>query len=142
MANNLESIFKVFDSDGDGKLTCIEMHQALGASGCSPSVEEVQEAVKEKGSDTGDLEQFKALYAAYANKKVTASELVPLFSVVDPAKKGVVDVRSLNYLLTNFNERLTQAEAEEFIQGMLGLPKEGTVPIPDVAQKVEQLQKV
>ncbi|CBZ52772.1 putative calmodulin [Neospora caninum Liverpool] len=142
MASNLESIFKIFDSDGDGKLTCIEMHQALGASGCAPSVEEVQEAVKAKGSDFGDFALFKALYGACLETRISAAELVPLFGVVDPAKKGVVDARSLNYLLTNFNEKLTPAEADEFIQGMLGLPKEGTVPIPDVAQKLEQLQKI
>ncbi|PFH37862.1 calmodulin CAM2 [Besnoitia besnoiti] len=141
MPADLDIIFKVFDSNGDGKLNCLEMHQALGAAGCCPSVEDVQEAVKAKGGDTGDLAAFKELYAKYSETTVTAARLTPLFSVVDPAKKGVVDVRSLNYLLTNFNERLTQAEADEFIQGMLGLPKEGTVPIPDVARKIENLQK-
>ncbi|PHJ20285.1 calmodulin cam2 [Cystoisospora suis] len=141
MATDLEMIFKVFDSDVDGRLNTLEMHQALGASGCCPSVEGVQEAVKSKGSDYGDFNVFKELHSQFKSTKVTAAQLTPLFSVVDPAKKGTVEVNSLAYLLTNFNERLTQAEAQEFLQEMLKLPSSGSVPIPDLASKLEQLQK-
>ena len=57
--------------------------------------------------------------------------------MVDPSNSGKVDVSSLHYLLTNFNEKLSDSEATEFFS-ILGLPNEGLVDVTDICNKLQR----
>ena len=60
--------------------------------------------------------------------------------VIDPSGSGRVDMGALRYLLMNFNEKLSDAEASEFLE-QLHLPKEGLVEISDICNKLENSLK-
>ncbi|KAL8449486.1 hypothetical protein Emed_003137 [Eimeria media] len=138
MEDKARSIFNVFDKDCDGRLQALEMHQALGAAGLCPPIEDVQLSLKEAGNGGGDFQMFMKLIQQFQNSKPTAQSLQPLFKVVDPNSSGKVDVSSLRYLLTNFNEKLSDPEASEFF-AMLELPSSGLVSIADVSNKLQSL---
>ncbi|KAL8269310.1 hypothetical protein Esti_006776 [Eimeria stiedai] len=138
MEDKAWKIFNVFDKDCDGKLQALEMHQALGAAGLCPPIEDVQLSLKEVGNSGGDIQMFLKLLQQFHNTKPTAQSLQPLFKVVDPSGSGKVDVSSLRYLLTNFNEKLSDSEASEFF-AMLELPSSGLVSISDVSNKLQDL---
>ncbi|KAL8437584.1 hypothetical protein Efla_000447 [Eimeria flavescens] len=138
MADDAQNIFKVFDKDFDGKLQALEMHQALGAANLCPSIEDVQLVLKEAGGGGGDMQMFLKLLQQFQNTKPTAQSLPPLFKVVDPSNSGRVEVASLRYLLTNFNEKLSDLEASEFFE-MLKLPSSGQVEIAEISSKLQSL---
>lgn len=137
MAEDAANIFKVFDKDFDGKLQTLEMHQALGAAGVCPSIEDLQEALKDVGPAGGDFDCFLRLLEQFKSTKPTPQALEPLFKVVDPSKTGKVEVSSLRFLLINFNEKLSDEEAGEFLE-QLEL-KEGQADIKDVCNKLAKL---
>ncbi|OEH76466.1 calmodulin CAM2 [Cyclospora cayetanensis] len=137
MADEAVDIFKVFDKDFDGKLQALEMHQALGAAGLCAAIEDVQLALKEAGESGGDLQCFQKLLQQFQSTKPTSQTLQPLFKVIDPASSGRVDTSALRYLLMNFNEKLSDAEATEFME-LLKLPKEGLVEIADICSRLEK----
>ncbi|XP_026193715.1 uncharacterized protein LOC34622117 [Cyclospora cayetanensis] len=160
MADEAVDIFKVFDKDFDGKLQALEMHQALGAAGLCAAIEDVQLALKEAGESGGDLQCFQKLLQQFQSTKPTNiwGGDVPAWrfwrppvlhahafeefrwtalQVIDPASSGRVDTSALRYLLMNFNEKLSDAEATEFME-LLKLPKEGLVEIADICSRLEK----
>jgi Ca2+-binding EF-hand superfamily protein len=46
---NLDDVFKVFDQDGDGKISAAELGTLIRASGKNPSQKEVNEMIEEVG---------------------------------------------------------------------------------------------
>lgn len=58
--------------------------------------------------------------------------------VIDPSNSGSIELASLHYLLTNFNEKLSESETQEFFS-ILKLANTGKVPVTDVASKLAAL---
>eukprot|EP00920_Eleutheroschizon_duboscqi_P040488 GHVT01096917.1.p1 GENE.GHVT01096917.1~~GHVT01096917.1.p1 ORF type:complete len:141 (+),score=25.23 GHVT01096917.1:204-626(+) len=140
MTNRTALAFQIFDRDGDGNLQGVEIHQALGAAGVCPSVGEVATDMRNAGSDKVDSAGFTKLVEKYKGSVSSKEELETLFKVIDPKNEGSLDSRSLQFLLTNFGERLSKDEVHEFFEA-LNVDVNGTAKILNTCAALEKLSK-
>lgn len=104
LPNQLKQVFNLIDSNGDGKISPLELKQVLQSLGYDKSIaaREAEGMVKEMDSDGDgfiDLEEFMKVVAKDGDYKKLNEELMQAFLVFDIDKNGFISAKELRRVL-------------------------------------------
>ena len=110
--------FNLYDKDGDGTITVLELGSIMRSLGQTPSDAELQELIDEIDADkngTIDFNEFVTMMSKKATHTNSESELIEAFKVFDKDGNGFITAQELRHVMTNLGEKITQEEADEMI---------------------------
>lgn len=114
-----EEAFKLFDKDGDGKITTKELGTIMRSLGQNPTEAHLREMIAEvdqDGSGTIDFDEFLALMASKMKDIDTEQEVREAFAVFDKNNDGKISADELRAVMLKLGERLTDEEIDEMIR--------------------------
>ncbi|OIR56733.1 MAG: calmodulin [Amphiamblys sp. WSBS2006] len=119
--DQIKDIFSLFDLSGTKTIETKDLGTVLRALWRCPTEEDVAEYIKTIDPEsTGKvtLDAFEDLLKKTPPINIVHAkeELQQSFRVFDPNKRGVIQEAELRHILTSLGERLTDEEANEFIQ--------------------------
>lgn len=117
--SEFKETFSLFDKDGDGFITTMELGTTMRALGQNPTEAELSELVKElmaKGSSIIDFPEFLTLMARKMRDTEGESAIKNAFNVFDTTGSGFISAKDLKYVLTNIGEILSDADIDELFR--------------------------
>lgn len=117
----LETVFKKFDVNGDGKISCGELGAIMASLGHPCTDEELQCMVREADADGDgfiDLAEFVEINTRGVDVQEAMEDLRDAFLVYDVDGNGVISAEELHQVLESLGERTTLAECKEMIRGV------------------------
>ncbi|XP_055637087.1 calmodulin-alpha-like isoform X1 [Toxorhynchites rutilus septentrionalis] len=117
--SDFKEAFKLFDKDGDGTITTMELGAVMRSLGQRPTEAELQDIILEidaDGNGTVDFSEFLTLMARTIRDDYTEEEIREAFRVFDKDGNGYITAAELRYVMDMVGEKLTEEEAEEMIR--------------------------
>ncbi|KAH7424218.1 hypothetical protein KP509_12G095500 [Ceratopteris richardii] len=111
--------FKLFDKNGDGTVTTLELGGVMRSIGLNPTGAELQDMINEvdvDSSGTVDFNEFLLLMSRKMKETDSEEELQEAFKVFDRDHDGFISAAELRYVMTNLGEKLTGDEIHEMIR--------------------------
>ncbi|KZV28109.1 calmodulin-like protein 11 [Dorcoceras hygrometricum] len=112
--------FKLFDKDGDGKITREELGSVLGSLHQNLSVEELQDMIDEVDSDKNGTIEFPEFFNLVVKKmketEANPDDLREAFNVFDRDQNGYISADELGHVMICLGEALTAEELELMIK--------------------------
>ncbi len=111
--------FKLFDKDGDGNITIIELKEVMKSLNIMPTDTELQDMVNEVDRDkngTIEFEEFLIMMIKKQGTKTQEDELKEAFKVFDLDNDGTISKSELKQVMSRLGEKLTDAEIEDMIK--------------------------
>ena len=117
--DQLRDHFLMFDRNGDGFIDASELGTSLRSLGFHIEEKNLNDIIADFDRNKDgkvDFDEFTHLINVRMKNPLTEEELKDAFHIFDRDNNGRVTVNELKKALTNFGEKLTDAEAEEFLQ--------------------------
>ncbi|CAK9146252.1 unnamed protein product [Ilex paraguariensis] len=117
----LEQVFKKFDVNGDGKISCAELGSILASLGYPATEEELRSLIKEVDADGDgfiDLQEFIAMNTKGIESDEVMECLKDAFAVFDVDKNGMISPEELQSVLVSLGEECSMPECEKMISGV------------------------
>mmetsp|Transcript_2545 Transcript_2545/g.7612 ORF Transcript_2545/g.7612 Transcript_2545/m.7612 type:complete len:152 (+) Transcript_2545:101-556(+) len=116
-----EEAFKLFDRDGDGKITTDELGTVMRSLGACPTETTVQEIIAEidpQGTGLVEYPVFRDVMIKHKDTGLTEDEVRDAFRVFDKEGKGMIAASELRHVMTTIGgkEKLSNEEADEMIK--------------------------
>lgn len=111
--------FGLFDKDGDGSITSVELGTVMRSLGQNPTEEELQDMINEvdaDGNGTIDFEEFLTMMAKKMTLTDSEEEIREAFKVFDKDDNGFISSSELKSVMANLGEKLTDDEIDEMIR--------------------------
>ncbi|KAL7526984.1 hypothetical protein ACHAXR_001745 [Thalassiosira sp. AJA248-18] len=113
---DLKEAFSMFDIDGDGTITLVELKEVMKSLGQNPTEKELTQMIKSV-DDNGDNEiDFEEFLILMSSKKPSSSdpdkELKDAFAVFDADNSGSISRSELKKLMKNLGQTLSDAELD------------------------------
>ncbi|KAJ7489346.1 calmodulin 1 [Mycena latifolia] len=111
--------FSLFDKDGDGTITTLELGTVMRSLGQNPTEGELQDMINEvdaDGNGTIDFNEFLAMMAKKFQDTDSEEEIRQAFAVFDKDGNGTISVSELQQVMRSLGEKLTDREVEEMIR--------------------------
>lgn len=111
--------FGLFDKDGDGSITSVELGTVMRSLGQNPTEEELQDMINEvdaDGNGTIDFEEFLAMMAKKMSTAGSDEEIREAFKVFDKDDDGFISASELRSVMANLGETLSDIEIDEMIR--------------------------
>merc|ERR1712168_1636011 len=111
--------FKLFDRDGDGRVTSAELGTVMRSLGQNPTEAELRDMVQEADEDGNgyiDFEEFLAMMARKIKEVDSVDELREAFRIFDRDGDGFISAEELRHVMTTLGETLTNEEVNEMIR--------------------------
>lgn len=108
----------MFDKDGDGSITTIELGSIMRNLGQNPTEQALVQMIDEvdaDGSGTIDFAEFLTLMARKMKTKDAESEILQAFKVFDKDGSGKISADELRQVMANLGEPLSEEEVDEMI---------------------------
>ncbi|KAH7702073.1 Calmodulin [Aphelenchoides avenae] len=120
MIEEFRDAFELFDKDGDGFVTAVELGTVMRSLGLEPTDEELDDLVREideDGNGTIELEEFvKIMNRRAATEEDREKELHESFQIFDRDNDGLISPYDIQFVLMNLGEKLSDEEAGEIIR--------------------------
>lgn len=119
--NELREAFSLFDRNGDGLVTIDELKQALQAMGVAEDSETKARLSKLEGTKKKDgvsMDEFQEFMTPLLLDTTTESDLLESFRVFDSKNNGHINIKDLNMILDEGNDKLSKADVDEIIEDM------------------------
>ncbi|KAK3599649.1 hypothetical protein CHS0354_029110 [Potamilus streckersoni] len=111
--------FRLFDPDGDGTITSLELGMVMRVIGQNPTEAELQDMINEvdqDGNGTIEFEEFVAMMATRAKQQEDSDDIMQkTFSVFDRDKTGYITSNNLRTVLRNIGMRFSAKVVQEMI---------------------------
>ncbi|XP_052767253.1 calmodulin-alpha-like isoform X2 [Mya arenaria] len=114
--SEFKEAFSLFDKDGDGTITSIELGTVMRSLGANPTEAELQEMINEvdaDGSGTIEFPEFLTMMMRNTRQNDTQEDLRAAFTVFDKDASGKISGAELRHVMTNL----------EFVKMMLANTK-------------------
>ncbi|KAH6674060.1 calmodulin [Plectosphaerella plurivora] len=117
---DLKEVFKIFDRDGTGDISPLELQAAMTSLGLKPSLAEVKEMIREIDTDGDgqiDFNEFLDIMASPSRPLGDSKdELVSAFQVFDKDGSGSVSPSELRSVLISLGQKHTDEEIDEMVK--------------------------
>ena len=117
--DEFKDAFMLFDQDGDGTITAVELGIVMRSLGQHPTDAELQDMVKEVDEDGGgsiDFTEFITMMGKKTKDIETEDDIRAAFKVFDVDGNGYITEEEYRHVMANLGERVTNDE----IEAMLG----------------------
>ncbi|KAJ7040704.1 putative calmodulin [Mycena alexandri] len=104
--SEFKEAFSLFDKDGDGTITTLELGTVMRSLGQNPTEGELQDMINE----------FLAMMAKKFQDTDSEEEIRQAFQVFDKDGNGTISVTELQQVMKSLGEKLTDREVEEMIR--------------------------
>lgn len=111
--------FNLYDKDGDGTITVLEIGCIMRSLGQTPTDAELQDLIDEIDTDksgTIDFTEFIKMMSKKATHINSESELIEAFKVFDKDGNEFITSQELRHVMTNLGEKITEEEADVMIK--------------------------
>jgi len=111
--------FNLYDKDGDGTITILELGSIMRSLGHTPTDAELHDLIDEIDTDkngTIDFNEFVKMMSKKTTHVNSESELIEAFKVFDKDGNGFITSQELRHVMTNLGEKITQEEADSMIK--------------------------
>ncbi|KAF7313850.1 Calmodulin-like protein [Mycena chlorophos] len=118
-SQEFKEAFSLFDKDGDGTITTLELGTVMRSLGQNPTESELQDMINEvdaDGNGTIDFNEFLAMMAKKFQDTDSEEEIRQAFHVFDKDGNGTISVTELQQVMRSLGEKLTDREVEEMIR--------------------------
>ncbi|KAL7465256.1 hypothetical protein ACHAXS_005584 [Conticribra weissflogii] len=113
---DLKEAFNMFDIDGDGTITLVELKEVMKSLGQNPTDRELRqmiESVDDNGDHEIDFQEFLILMSSKkGNNDDPDKELRDAFRVFDEDGNGTISRAELKKLMKNLGQALSDAELD------------------------------
>jgi len=117
--SEFKEAFSLFDKDGDGTITTVELGTVMRSLGLNPTETEIQDLVNEvdaDGNGTIDFPEFLTMMARKMKNTDSEEEIKEAFKVFDKDGNGYISAAELRHVMTNLGEKLTDNEVDEMVR--------------------------
>ncbi|KAK4535281.1 hypothetical protein CDCA_CDCA04G1306 [Cyanidium caldarium] len=114
-----EEAFKLFDRDGDGKITVKELGTIMRSLGQTPTERQLQDMVAEVDADrsgTIDFSEFLSLMSRQLKDADAEEEVREAFAMFDKNNDGKISAEELQLVMAKLGEQLSPEEVQEMIR--------------------------
>ena len=121
MDDEVRKIFNKFDKNGDGKISCSELKEMLGALGSKTSSEEVRrmmEEIDQNGDGYIDIKEFADFHCTGAASGDDSKELRDAFDLYDLDKNGLISAAELHAVLKRLGEKCSLGDCRRMIKNV------------------------
>jgi len=111
--------FEIFDQDGDGSITTVELGRVMQSLGIEMTQTELVDMINDVDADGNgsiDFPEFVALMSKAMTEAETREELKAAFGHFDKDGSGYIDKEELLLVMEQLGEKLTEQEADEMMQ--------------------------
>ncbi|XP_077236072.1 calcium-binding EF-hand family protein [Tasmannia lanceolata] len=113
--DEIEKVFKRFDSNGDGKISGSELGDVLNALGSSTSPEEIRKMMDEIDKDGDGFIDLKEFADFHRGSGDVSGELRDAFEMYDLDKNGLISAKELHMVLRKLGEKCSIEECTRMI---------------------------
>jgi len=120
-AEEVTKVFQKFDTNGDGKISAVELRQLLQALGSDTSPEEVERMMEQMDKDGDgfvDLSEFSEFHAGSGGNAGSTKELREAFALYDKDGNGLISARELHSVLKSLGEKCTLKDCNRMIKSV------------------------
>jgi len=110
--------FALFDKDGDGRITAVELGTVMRSLGQNPTEADLRDIIHEVDDNndlTIDFDEFLSMLQKKMKDADQEAELREAFRVFDRDGNGFISASELRHVMTNLGEKLTDEEVDEMI---------------------------
>lgn len=116
----LRMAFSIFDKDGDGKINTEELGIGMRRLGQNLTEAELQDVVKQIGTDGEGGIEFSDLLALMMKNTMSSAvgelELFQQFKAFDRDGNGYISPQELHHVMANLGDDLTAKEIDEMVR--------------------------
>ena len=141
--SNLENIFLIYDTVGDGKIALGDVGEALRACELNPTEGEVRNITKELELNRMSFEEFVPIYQSLQNREMMSKrwnrekstyDFTSALRVFDQDLNGKISTAELQHVLSALGEGIPQEDVDVLISEFID--QNGTVDIDDFVKAV------
>ena len=115
----VKEAFQLFDINGDGTITKIELGTVMRSLGQNPTETELLDMINEVDEDGGGSIEFTEFLTMMVKKMKhtdTEDDIRETFRIFDEDGNGFITFQELRHALKNLGENLTDDEIDEMIR--------------------------
>eukprot|EP01112_Ceratiomyxa_fruticulosa_P008187 TRINITY_DN2115_c0_g1_i3.p1 TRINITY_DN2115_c0_g1~~TRINITY_DN2115_c0_g1_i3.p1 ORF type:complete len:161 (-),score=45.72 TRINITY_DN2115_c0_g1_i3:54-536(-) len=115
----LKAAFALFDEDGDGGITKVEIAKVMQSLGLNPEESEIEAMIREFDEDGNgeiDFAEFSTMMTQKLSESTTEETIPKVFDVFDEDKKGFITDSDLMRVIDKLGEDISEEEARDFFE--------------------------
>ncbi|KAJ3933046.1 MAG: calmodulin-like protein [Lentinula lateritia] len=113
--NEFKEAFSLFDKDGDGTITTLELGTVMRSLGQNPTDAELQDMINEvdvDGDGTINFDEFLSMMKKKFKDTDNEEEIRQAFQVFDKDGNGMISAKELKAVMESLGENLSDKEVD------------------------------
>ena len=118
----IRSVFKYYDTDGNGKISADELKSIMDQMGLNLSMDQIKQAISQYDINKDGEWDFNEFYQFYVNVVVNSQqnitleqEITGVFQLLDSDKNSKIDVKEIKVFFQQVGYPLTDPEIVQLI---------------------------
>ncbi|MES1922360.1 calmodulin-like 3 [Bonamia ostreae] len=117
--DEIKEAFELFDKNGDGTISALELGQVLRSLGQNPTESELNDMISEfdsNGKGNIDFEDFKRIISTHKSEFSAKSNVKEAFKAFDKDGNGFISLEELKSAMESLGEKVTKEELQEMVK--------------------------